>query len=1516
MRKSFVALSLMVGAALLLTNLAVAQDNLGHELLNAQIAKKELSRALKLGTASGSGTDTTWVGHSVNTPNTGYPWFVGRGPNRPYQTAIAGPGVETHDGFDGTWNWDKFNPTETDSLQGWFPIRRRYASTGGLTLDDTQRPWWCLDYGNQANYVINALQKRTFGIVGVWHVDGGSTVLQAGEPATANPAWTPITGTGSAWCGLRASDDETTADAIAIGGTGNAYNQNVLMFNREASTSTSGTDKKFPGYASAWDQILYHDVRVNDLAGGDLLRVSFKYRTRMSNGRDLTTSSRTGWFDKDPSDLNAGNLISSSAAGAPAGGGGAPVDSFMVYVGVPTNPADYQRADGSTANVVYDLKRRWFSEVIALDAPYKEILTTSGDNAVTTATVDLPATVINPMLTNFRNGGAGGVIRVAFRSKTNRGFDDEDNFATGYTSGTEGAVRIDDVFIGNQSGTPVQVPATTTFEAGSGDISNVIEPPNAGNGGSFVLLGQGYALGKWHSTGKPPAIFFHTHPITGGDIDGGVGVNNYNALEYHDLCGAYNSAARQCNLDGVVISAGDHDRGEAAGGPPGTAFVEQNDGMASPVINFATPGVNHGVNINVSDPGQNNVGLDGDDVTTTRDYGVWYEMYAGVFNLVFSGNSWQIGAMSFPAVGPSGVASWGNMRFQPSLTFNPDPQCFQAIRRLKNDASILSSNANGIPDSLRVLISKQQQCFRFAVTLGCSPTTGAYWDNVSLAFIDLVGTIPGQVASASAIGTVFMNFWDTYQDCFPRNQTVAPSVAAAFDTCGSLAQTGLNIEQSNVLLPRPIVSGDTIIITSAGGVAARLDMVFRIKPGPGNYVTLGSVASGLRAVPSSPAAAGASSFWGQYAADNGVFGSGAAQDGVTPGPGHVGAVGGWSADLWNSARADTAEFNIFPVAAKGNLPLLVSGTYMNTYLEDASATSKYQVLGIIKNRCFMIDTAGAVAVNPSNITCSSVPAWATTVPASRTGYRGGPGGPGPEVGLSASNQTKEYTKIIPDGLLTAGSHVEYFFRKSEGAAPGLFVMGPDSNLVAFQSAYGSNFDGERYGEYSVLPDRWKDTNYGGDGAPCMLFVDWNDRRGDELTWVGVADSIGATKVAKFGAHNGWHAAGNYDINALGLGPIGNYTFNPAQPDNGSVWKHGGQPGTTWDMYGVRASESTTTASGSLGQRLGPAAANLEVGKDAKQGPTPLMLRTFYRMMMISSGDLTSGILGPYPNRSADDVAMIIDFMQTAAGTPLPRGVLTNGDGFVESATQLGQTTLLSTFLAVSLRDPGYQTLAANLNTSTDLIPTTLISPTGDVFGLDNNCTFSNDVLKPNVPAGGVAASFYQNTGTVGPYVAGVYAPPSGPHPAVTLVDGFDLVHLGSRFNENSFGRLVYFTDVFTNVFGSLCAVNGTPNVDVPQNTGGSKFVNFMNLRNNPFSSGQAAVHFGLAKSDRVEVKVYDVTGRLVRSLANRNFPAGEHTLTWDGTDDSGNSVSRGVYFTQVKFVNSKFVDAKKLTVLK
>ena len=60
-------------------------------------------------------------------------------------------------------------------------------------------------------------------------------------------------------------------------------------------------------------------------------------------------------------------------------------------------------------------------------------------------------------------------------------------------------------------------------------------------------------------------------------------------------------------------------------------------------------------------------------------------------------------------------------------------------------------------------------------------------------------------------------------------------------------------------------------------------------------------------------------------------------------------------------------------------------------------------------------------------------------------------------------------------------------------------------------------------------------------------------------------------------------------------------------------------------------------------------------------------------------------------------------------------------------------------------------------------------------------------------------------------------------------------------------------------------------------------------------SGSTTVHFGIARTERVKIQIFDVAGRLVRTLADRGFTAGEHRLTWDGADNSGRMSSRGVY---------------------
>ena len=64
----------------------------------------------------------------------------------------------------------------------------------------------------------------------------------------------------------------------------------------------------------------------------------------------------------------------------------------------------------------------------------------------------------------------------------------------------------------------------------------------------------------------------------------------------------------------------------------------------------------------------------------------------------------------------------------------------------------------------------------------------------------------------------------------------------------------------------------------------------------------------------------------------------------------------------------------------------------------------------------------------------------------------------------------------------------------------------------------------------------------------------------------------------------------------------------------------------------------------------------------------------------------------------------------------------------------------------------------------------------------------------------------------------------------------------------------------------------------------------------------------------VTIKIYDLLGREVKTLINKQTDAGYHVVYWNGNDDRGRSVSSGVYFYILKTDN--FIETKKMNFLK
>jgi flagellar hook assembly protein FlgD len=69
---------------------------------------------------------------------------------------------------------------------------------------------------------------------------------------------------------------------------------------------------------------------------------------------------------------------------------------------------------------------------------------------------------------------------------------------------------------------------------------------------------------------------------------------------------------------------------------------------------------------------------------------------------------------------------------------------------------------------------------------------------------------------------------------------------------------------------------------------------------------------------------------------------------------------------------------------------------------------------------------------------------------------------------------------------------------------------------------------------------------------------------------------------------------------------------------------------------------------------------------------------------------------------------------------------------------------------------------------------------------------------------------------------------------------------------------------------------------------------------NPFAD-QTAIPFSLPETGHVSIRVYDIRGALVATLAERVFGRGLNEVLWDGRHSDGRPVSSGIYFLQVKF---------------
>jgi hypothetical protein len=82
---------------------------------------------------------------------------------------------------------------------------------------------------------------------------------------------------------------------------------------------------------------------------------------------------------------------------------------------------------------------------------------------------------------------------------------------------------------------------------------------------------------------------------------------------------------------------------------------------------------------------------------------------------------------------------------------------------------------------------------------------------------------------------------------------------------------------------------------------------------------------------------------------------------------------------------------------------------------------------------------------------------------------------------------------------------------------------------------------------------------------------------------------------------------------------------------------------------------------------------------------------------------------------------------------------------------------------------------------------------------------------------------------------------------------------------------------------------------------------------NPFNPS-TAITYQLAALGKVQIKVFDILGREVKTLVNDERPAGKYQVIWNATDNFGNKVTSGIYIYSLR--TNSYSQSRKMILMK
>jgi hypothetical protein len=289
----------------------------------------------------------------------------------------------------------------------------------------------------------------------------------------------------------------------------------------------------------------------------------------------------------------------------------------------------------------------------------------------------------------------------------------------------------------------------------------------------------------------------------------------------------------------------------------------------------------------------------------------------------------------------------------------------------------------------------------------------------------------------------------------------------------------------------------------------------------------------------------------------------------------------------------------------------------------------------------------------------------------------------------------------------------------------------------------------------------------------------------------------------------------------------------------------------------------------------------------------------YQQIMWDSGDLSEGTLvsGESSADKSDDIGFLIDYLG-AIPWSMGSGLMVMGDNVASDVMRYSDgQALLADWCGVSLADPSYYEFTGGYSGGGETSP--LLAGLDDgpfdglLFYISGGCPILSrfdvlDLVGPGMP--GISYPEYGGD----QYYAGVYSTVINSQGSEVQAQwyGFSFMRIRNYMN-GPLARTIFLRDAWRHIFYGPNFRPDYTGDEIPAVTA------LAGVYPNPFNPS-TRLKFSLKEKGRVSLRVYDISGRLVRVLVNEVREAGSYEVVWDGTNDGGRKTTSGIYFCRME----------------